>query len=261
MLAVVLTALFAGWLSPYPPTEQDLLARLTPPVFAGGTWAHPLGTDTLGRDILSRLFHGMRVSLSLALAGTVIGAALGTLLGFLAAAIGGIFEDVVMALVDFQASLPFLIIALAVLAFLGSSLTLFVMLMGLYGWETYARLSRGMVLSAQERDHIAAIRSLGAKPLRVYLRHIFPNIAPVLIVQLTLNFPEIILAETSLSFLGLGLQPPHTSLGMMLGDGRDYLIVAWWIAVLPGMTIFLTTLSISILGDWVRDRLDPKLAD
>ncbi|MHA1567092.1 MAG: ABC transporter permease, partial [Alphaproteobacteria bacterium] len=211
-------------------------------------------------DVLTRLFHGIRLSLSLALIGTVIGATLGTLLGFVAAAMRGIVEDAIMALVDFQASLPFLIIALAVLAFLGNSLMLFVLLLGVYGWETFARLTRGMVLAAQEKDYVTAVRSLGANHVRVYFRHVLPNIVSVLIVQLSLNFPETILIETSLSFLGLGIQPPLTSLGLMLGEGRNFLLVAWWVAVLPGVTIFLTTLSMSILGDRLRDRLDPKLA-
>jgi peptide/nickel transport system permease protein len=146
-----------------------------------------------------------------------------------------------------------------VLAFFGNSLTLFIIIMGINGWENYARLTRGMVLSASTHGYAVAVRSLGAKPLRIYGRHILPNIASALIVQFTLNFPSTILLETSLSFLGLGIQPPLTSLGQMLGAGRNHLILAWWIAVVPGVTIFLTTLSISIVGDWLRDRLDPTL--
>jgi len=154
---------------------------------------------------------------------------------------------------------PFLIIALAVLAFFGNSLTLFIIIMGINGWEGYARLTRGMVLSATTHGYAVAVRSLGARPMRIYGRHILPNIASALIVQFTLNFPSTILLETSLSFLGLGIQPPLTSLGQMLGAGRNHLIFAWWISVIPGLIIFFTTLSISIVGDWLRDRLDPTL--
>ncbi len=254
-------AAFAGWLAPEHYTTQNLFERLKPPVFLGGDWAYPLGTDELGRDILSRLIYAIRVSVAVAILGTVIGAILGTFLGILAAHSRGRVEEVIMAMVDAQAALPFLIIALTVLAFFGNSLWLFILMMGVNGWETYARLTRGMVLSAQSHGYAVAARSLGAAPSRVYIRHILPNIASVLIVQFTLNFPQTILLETSLSFLGLGIQPPLTSLGQMLGAGRDHLVLAWWIAVFPGTVIFITTLSISIAGDWLRDRLDPTLRE
>jgi peptide/nickel transport system permease protein len=249
----------ADVLAPQHYAEQDLLARLAPPVFLGGTTDHWLGADELGRDLLSRLIYATRMSIFIAIAGTAIGAVIGIFLGFVAAHFRGWVEEVIMMLVDFQASIPFLIVALAVLAFFGNNFVLFVVVMGLNGWETYARLTRGMVLSAEGRGYVVAVRTLGARPTRVYGRHILPNIASALIVQFTLNFPETILLETSMSFLGLGVQPPLTSLGLMLGAGRDYLITAWWIAVWPGVMIFLTTLSVSILGDWLRDRLDPTL--
>ncbi len=238
---------------------QSLADRLKPPSFLGGPAPYLLGTDELGRDVLSRLIYGIRFSLVIAILGTTIGAALGTLLGFVAAHTRGLIEEAIMMMVDVQAAIPFLIIALALLAFFGNNFTLFIIIMGLNGWETYARLTRGMVLSTTAQGYAVAVRSLGAKPLRLYGRHILPNIASALIVQFTLNFPSTILLETSLSFLGLGVQPPLTSLGQMLGAGRNYLILAWWIAVAPGVTIFLTTLSISIVGDWLRDRLDPTL--
>ena len=164
-----------------------------------------------------------------------------------------------MMFVDVQASLPFMLIALAVLAFIGNSFSLFILVMGIYGWEEFARLTRGMVLSATSHGYAVAVSSLGAKPGRIYAMHILPNIMSVLIVQFTLNFPQTILLETSLSFLGLGIKPPLTSLGQMLGAGRAHLLMAWWISVLPGAMIFFTTLSISIVGDWLRDRLDPTL--
>jgi len=261
VLLMMLTAIFATVFAPYDYAKQNLFLRLEPPFFLGGSMTHPLGTDGLGRDILSRLMMAIRVSIAVALVGTLIGAVLGTIIGFVAAHFRGLVEEVIMALVDAQAALPFLIIVLAVLAFFGNNLWLFIGLMGIYGWETYARLIRGMVLSANTQGYAMAARSLGFSPLRIYRRHVLPNIFNVLIVQFSLNFPQTILLETSLSFLGLGIQAPLTSLGEMLGSGRDHLVLAWWVAVIPGIVIFLTTLSISLIGDWLRDRLDPTLTN
>lgn len=258
---MVLVAILADLIAPTHYATQNLRARLQPPVFWGGTWAYPLGTDAIGRDMLSRLIYGIRFSIMIAVIGTMIGAVLGTVLGILAAWRRGLVEEAIMMMVDVQAALPFVILALAVLAFFGNSFVLFVIIVGLDGWERYARLARGLVLSAQESGYAVAIRTLGASPLRTYGGHILPNIASALVVQMTLNFPGTILLETSLSFLGLGIQPPLTSLGLLLGSGRALLLNAWWIAVLPGVVIFLTTLSMSLFGDWLRDRLDPTLAD
>ncbi|MDX6751175.1 ABC transporter permease [Geminicoccaceae bacterium 1502E] len=260
LLLVLVVAVAAPLLAPYPPDQQSLLARFKPPFFLDG--AEPrflLGTDELGRDLLTRLAYGIRTSILVAFAGTAIGAAVGIVLGFLTAHFRGAFEEAVMMLVDVQAALPFFIFALAALAFFGGGFWIFVIIVGLHGWEVYARLTRGLVLSAQSHGYIQAVRSLGAGPLRVHLRHVLPNIASALLVQLTLSFPDIILLETSLSFLGLGIQPPRASLGLMLGTGRDYLLIAWWVAILPGLAITLTTLAMSLLGDWLRDRLDPTL--
>lgn len=265
VLASVILALAVGVaitgniFTPHLVTDQALMSRLKPPSFLGGPAEFPLGTDRIGRDMVARLVAGLQMSLSVALAGTLIGAVLGTFVGFLAAHFRGLVEEALMMLVDFQASLPFILIALTLLAFFGNSMVLFVILMGLFGWETYARLARGVVLSARAQPYARAVESLGAGPGRLYLLHILPNVASALIVQVTLTFPQIILLETSLSFLGLGIQPPNTSLGQILGDGRDYLSTAWWISVWPGLLIFLITLSMSILGDALRDRLDPML--
>ena len=258
--AMLLVALFAEQLRPFSITALDLHARLTPPVLFGGAWRHALGTDELGRDVLSRLIVSIRVSLLIAFGATGIGIVLGTSLGFLAAHFRGWVELLVLLLIDFQASMPFLILALAVLAFLGNSLPLFVGLMGLYGWERHARIARGLALAANAQGYAAAVRQLGAKPLRVYLRHILPNVAATLIVSASLSFPEIVLLESGLSFLGLGVQPPMTSLGSMVGYGRDYLTRAAWILLAPSAVIVLTTLAVSLLGDWLRDRLDPTLS-
>lgn len=241
-------------------TQQNLLARLKPPAFLnGGNPNFPLGTDRIGRDMVARLIAALQMSLSVALAGTIIGAVFGSLIGFIAAHFRGLVDEVLMMLVDFQASLPFILITLTLLAFFGNSLVLFILLMGLFGWEKYARLSRGVVLSAINQPYAKAIVAMGAGNSRLYLKHVLPNVASALIVQVTLTFPQIILLETSLSFLGLGIQAPQTSLGQILGDGRDYLSTAWWISVVPGTVIFLVTLSMSIVGDWLRDRLDPML--
>jgi peptide/nickel transport system permease protein len=258
--AMVLIALFAEWLRPYGITSLDLRARLTPPVGFGGTMKHLLGTDELGRDVLSRLVISIRISLMIAMGATVIAAVFGTTMGFLAAHFRGLVEQFVLMLIDFQASMPFLILALSVLAFFGNALGLFVVLMGLYGWERHARISRGLAIAANAQGYAAAVRQLGAKPMRIYLGHVLPNIASTLIVAATLSFPEVVLLESGLSFLGLGVQPPMTSLGNMVGYGREYLTRAPWILLAPSTVIVLTTLSVSLLGDWLRDRLDPTLS-
>jgi peptide/nickel transport system permease protein len=259
-LAVMLViALGADFLRPYSITAFDLKARLMPPLLFGGVFAHPLGTDELGRDVFSRLLLSIRMSLLIAFFGTLIATTLGTALGFLAAHFRGRLEAVILMAIDFQASMPFMIIALSVLAFFGNSLLLFIALMGFHSWERYARIARGLTLAANEQGYAAAVRQLGAGPGRIYGLHILPNIASTLIVSMTLTFPEIILLESGLSFLGLGVQPPLTSLGNMVGYGREYITRAPWIMLAPASVIVLTTLSISLLGDWLRDRLDPTL--
>lgn len=259
LLLVVLVSLLAPLIAPYDFATQNLARRLRPPVFWGGEWAYPLGTDHLGRDILSRLIYGIRTSVAIALAGTLIGAAIGTALGYVAARRRGWLDDIIMMMVDVQAALPAFFIAIAFIAMVGSNLVIFIVLVSLEGWERYTRLVRGLVISEQAALYVKAIEALGADLNRINLRHILPNIGASLVVQMTITFPWVILLETTLSFLGLGVQPPGTSLGQMLGSGRNYLLQAWWIAVCPGMVIFLTTLSVSLFGDWLRDRLDPTL--
>jgi peptide/nickel transport system permease protein len=252
---MLFVAAFAEVIAPYGYTKMDLRNRLAPP----GTWQHWLGTDELGRDVLSRLVYSIRISLVIAFGATLISATVGTTLGFLAAHFRKWIEQIVLMLADFQASMPFLILALSVLAFFGNSLPLLVGLMGLFGWERYARISRGLAIAANAQGYAAAIRQLGARPVRIYGGHILPNIASTLIVSMTLVFPEVILLESGLSFLGLGVQPPMTSLGNMVGYGREYLTRAPWIMLCPAAAIVLTTLAISVIGDWLRDRLDPTL--
>lgn len=255
---MVLVAVTVDLWQPHEYQAMNLRARFMPPSWMeGGSWSHIFGTDNLGRDVFSRLVVSIRISLLVALLGTLIGAVLGTLIGLLAARFGGWVDDLVMVGIDYQAALPFMILALAVVAFAGNSLTLFILLMGLYGWERYARIARGLALSAMTQGYAVAVKTLGASPLRIYGRHILPNIANALIVNMTLNFPQTIMLETSLSFLGLGIQPPMTSLGNMVGFGRDFLLNAWWLATIPAIVIFVTTLAFALVGDWVRDQLDP----
>ena len=255
LAAMVLTAIFADTIRPFNITAMDLSSRLSAP----GGLKHLLGTDELGRDVLSRLIQSIRVSLVIAFGATILSALFGTLLGFLAAQLRGFVEHLVLMFADFQAALPFLIMSLAVLAFFGSSMLLLVCLMGFYGWERYARIARGLAIAAGAQGYAAAVVQLGATPSRVYLHHILPNVASTLIVSMTLTFPEIILMESGLSFLGLGVQPPETSLGNMVGFGREYLTRAPWIMLAPAAVIMLTTLSISLVGDWLRDKLDPTI--
>lgn len=257
--AILVVGLFSGVFAPFHYTSQDLSLRLQPPAFLGGSPQHLLGTDEIGRDVLSRLIYGVRVSLLIAIFGTFVASTLGTVIGFAAAHFRGIVDHVLMTLVDFQASIPFMIFVLALMAAFGTSLWLLLLLVGIANWQVYARLVRGMVFSVREQPYFETIRAAGAGWLRVYGRHVLPNISSVLIVQMTINFPHKILLETGLSFLGLGVQPPLPSLGLMLGTGRNYMMTAWWLPVLPGIVIFLTTLSMSIIGDWLRDRLDTTL--
>lgn len=259
LVVVILAALFAEYLAPFGFAEQSLLKRLKPPAALGGPAENLFGTDDLGRDVFSRVIYAMRTSILIAIMATVIGATVGTTLGIVAAHFRGWVDDVIMVLVDFQASVPFLIVALAVLAFFGNNFVLLIILIGLFGWDGYARIARGLVLSTNGQGYAFAIRTLGVHPAKVYIRHVLPNMLGVIMVQITLNFPEIILLETSLSFLGLGVQPPGTSLGLLLGEGRNYLTTAWWMGIPAGVVIFLTTLAISLLGDWLRDMLDPNL--
>jgi peptide/nickel transport system permease protein len=259
LVVVILAALFAEYLAPFGFAEQSLLKRLKPPAALGGPAENLFGTDDLGRDVFSRVIYAMRTSILIAIMATMIGATVGTALGIVAAHFRGWVDDVIMMLVDFQASVPFLIVALAVLAFFGNNFVLLIILIGLFGWDGYARIARSLVLSTNGQGYAFAIRTLGVHPAKVYVRHVLPNMLGVIMVQITLNFPEIILLETSLSFLGLGVQPPGTSLGLLLGEGRNYLTTAWWMGIPAGMVIFLTTLAISLLGDWLRDMLDPSL--
>ena len=254
-----LVAVFADVLAPYGFATIDLRARNTPPAFLGGTLKHVLGTDELGRDILSRIMISMRVSLAVCLSASLISATVGILLGLLAAAGRSWVDSVIRVAIDFHASVPFLTFALAVLAFFGNNLTLFVVLLGTYGWERYARLVRALALVEYRKGYVAALRRAGASRARIAFGHVLRNVMAVIVVNWTISLPELMLLESGLSFLGVGIQPPLASLGNMVGLGRDYIVTSWWIATLPGIAIFILTLSISTIGDWLRDKTDPSL--
>lgn len=258
VVILVFITLSAQMLMPTELGEQDLLNRYQPPIFLeGGSWEYPLGTDGLGQNMVTLMLRAIQVSMAIAFLGTVFGAAAGTLIGFAAARFGGIVDSIIGILVDFQAALPFLVLALALLAVMpNADISMFIILMCIYGWERYARLARGLAISAKEQGYALSQRSLGAGSWRIYFRHILPNIAAVLVVNMSLNFPATILTETSLNFLGVGIEPPDTSLGVLMGQGRSYLYKAPWIALMPGLVIFLATFAMSIIGDWLRDRLD-----
>jgi peptide/nickel transport system permease protein len=255
----LLCGLLADLLAPHDPTAQNLRARLQPPVFAGGTSDHILGTDALGRDVLSRLIYGARVSLLVGIAGMTIGLLVGGTLGLISGFKRGFVDDGLMFLVDVKLALPFLVIALTGVALLGRSLPVIVLLAGISGLGAYMRLARGMALGAREQPYILAARSAGAGGGRLVGRHILPNVAAPLVVLATFNLTEVIFLESSLSFLGVGVKPPTPSWGSMLDEGRNYLHTAWWIGVFPGLAIVLITMAISLSGDWLRDVLDPAM--
>lgn len=256
---MVAVSILAPLITPFDYMDLNVRSRLQPPVFMGGTWTNALGTDELGRDVTSRLIMSIRISITIAFVATLISTAVGVILGFMAAYFRGWIEEVILVLVDAQLAMPFMIIAIAVLAFFGNSLFLFVLLLGFNGWETVTRIARGLAISAMVQGYARAVRDLGASPVRVYFGHILPNIGATLMVAMTLNIPGVILLESSLSFLGIGIQPPETSLGNMVGYGRKYIQSAPWIMLTPSLVIVLTTLAVSVAGDWLRDRLDPTL--
>lgn len=259
--AVLLGALFAGFLMPYDPDDTFLLDRNQPPVFAGGSAAYLLGTDELGRDILSRILYGTRISVGMAIFGLFFGGLIGVVLGLTAGYFGGRWDRFVMILVNFQQSVPFTLIILMAIVLLGRGLTVLMLFIGLAFWETYARFVRSLVLSLKEKQYIEAARSYNASPARILFKYIFPGIVPSFIVILTLNFPTVLMLESSLSFIGIGVQPPTATLGQMVGSGRNYLMTNYWISVLPAIIIVLLSFCVQHIGEWLRDKYDIRLAD
>jgi peptide/nickel transport system permease protein len=259
LVGVVGVAIAAPAIAPHDPYAQNLDRRLTPPVWAGGTREHLLGTDQLGRDVLSRLIFGTRISLLVGVTAVSVAGVTGVAAGVAAGFYGGLVDEVLMRLADLRLALPFVLLVIAVIAVFGPSLFNVIVVLSLTGWVLYARVIRAEVLAIREREFILAARAMGATDGRLMLRHILPNTIASAIVIASLELANMILVESFLSFLGLGVQPPVPSWGNMLGEGRDYLMTHSWLATLPGLAISVTSVSINLLGDWLRDVLDPRL--
>jgi peptide/nickel transport system permease protein len=259
LLLLVVSAIFAAQLAPYDPLQTSLTDRLKPPAFAGGTNAHLLGTDKLGRDVLSRIIWGSQVSLSVALFVILITGSVGTALGILGGYLGGWVDSLLMRITDISLAFPGIVIALLLAVIMGPSLTTVVVAISLLGWAPYARLIRGEVLKLREADFVLQARIIGCSPLRIMVTHIFPNIVNPLLILATLFMGATILIESALAYLGAGVPPPRATWGSMVSDGRSLIDTAWWISFFPGLAIGLVVLSGNFLGDWLRDRLDPRL--
>lgn len=259
-IVLLLAALFAPLIVPFEPLKQSLISRLRPPLgFERYKDGFLLGTDELGRDVLSRTLYGLRLTLGLALLGAGIGMLIGGTLGLLAGLRRGWVEDVTMGAVDIQIAVPFTLTALLILAIFGTSLPVMVCVLGVAYWEQYARIIRGEVRKISEMPFIEAARASGGGPRYIALTHVLPNVISPLVVQFTLSVSNIVILESTLSFLGLGVQPPTATLGSMVGFGRDYMPTAPWVVVAPAIAIILLTFSVQILGDWLRDRADVRL--
>ena len=262
ILAVVLVipAIFATQIAPYDPLKGSLAKRLRPPAWQqGGSVDNLLGTDKLGRDILSRLIHGARVSLAVSMVAIFVGGIVGTIFGLISGYFGGRVDSVLMRLVDISLSLPTILLALVLVAAVGPSFGTVITVMVILLWARYARLVRGETLSIRERDFIARARVAGASHTRIMAKYIFPNVINSLVVLATLQVGYVILLESGLSFLGAGLPRPMPAWGLMIADGRELIVTAWWVSMIPGLAIMLTALALNLLGDWLRDHLDPKL--
>ena len=266
LVIIIILIVFAPLIAPYNPNAQTLLSRLRPPLpFERSLAEHVLGTDQLGRDMLSRCIYGLRMSIGIALVGSLISLTIGVTLGTISGYFRGIPDSIIMGLVDVQIAFPFTLVALLAIAIfgggknLGVDLTVFVSIIGIANWEGYTRLVRGQVLSVREMPFVESAISVGASKPRIIFIHILPNIAASITIMWTLTVSTLILLESSLSFLGLGVQPPTATLGSMVGRGRDYLASHEWIAALPALLIMIVSLVILVLGDWLRDVLDKKL--
>jgi ABC-type dipeptide/oligopeptide/nickel transport system permease subunit len=260
VLALVLSGLFAPWVAPYSPVEGSLGERLAAPFgMDGARPGHWLGTDRHGRDTLSRLLHGARISLSVSVVGITLTGAVGAFVGLLAGFLGGWVETLLMRLVDISLSLPGILIAVLLSVVFEPSFTNVIIVVVFLLWPSYARLVRGETLAIKQQEFVALARVAGCPSLTIMFRHIVPNLAPSILVLATLHVGYVIVLEAALSFLGVGIPPPTPSWGVMVADGRGLIEQAWWVSILPGIAILVTVLSLNILGDWVRDRLDPKL--
>lgn len=260
VVTVLLAAVFAPWLTPFDPLEQDINERLREPGWQSAAGrVHALGTDHLGRDILARVIFGSRIALVVGLSAVLISGVLGMAIGLVSGYFGGWVDDFFMRLADIQLAFPFILLAIAVIGVLGPSLRNIIIVIGVSSWVVYARVVRGEVLSIREREFVQAAIALGSRDGRVLVRHVLPSAFTPWLVVATLDMARVIVIESALSFLGLGVQPPTPTWGGMLADGRVYLSTAWWLATFPGLAILVTVLGINLLGDGLRDTLDPRL--
>jgi len=260
LAVIVASAVFAPWVSPHDPLAVNIRHRLAPPAWmGGGTPAHLLGTDQVGRDLLSRMIYGGRVSLVVGVSAVLLSATIGVLLGLGAGYFGGRADWTIMTGVNVMLTFPFVLLALAVIAVLGPSLVNMIVVLGAAGWPIYARVIRAETMAIREREFVVAGRALGMSHARLIFRQILPNLVSAIVVIATLQVAQVIILESFLSFLGLGIQPPTPAWGNMLGEGRIYMFTSWWIATFPGSAIFLTTLVINLMGNALRDWLDPHM--
>lgn len=260
MLVIVGSAILAPWLAPHDPLSVNIRHRLAPPAWMeGGARSHLLGTDQIGRDLFSRVLYGGRISLVIGISAVLLSATIGVLLGLGAGYFGERVDWTIMTGVNVLLTFPFVLLALAVIAVLGPSLTNMIVVLGVAGWPIYARVIRAETMAIREREFVVAGRALGMSHARIIFRQILPNLVSPIVVIATLQVAQVIVLESFLSFLGLGIQPPTPAWGNMLGEGRVYMLNSWWIAAFPGLAIFLTTLAINLMGNALRDWLDPHM--
>ena len=260
ILAFVVMAIFGSLITPQDPFDQDLRGRLGPPIWDDeGSWKHPIGSDQLGRDILSRIMLGARISLQVGVVSLVVGAFVGTALGMFSAHFRGITDAVLMRVVDATLAFPLILPALLLVVLLGASFGTVVLALAFGLWARFARIMRGDALAVETREFVTAAEAIGCSNWRIMSRHVFPNIVSTLLVLLSLQLGWVILVESTLSFLGAGIPPPEPSWGRMVAEGRDYITGAWWVSFFPGVAIFLLVLAANLIGDWIRDTLDPRL--
>lgn len=259
LVGVVAMAVLAPWIAPFDPAEQSVLARLTPPAWLPhGSTDHLLGTDALGRDVLSRIIWGARATLIVGVSVVLLSGTFGVLVGLVAGYAGGRIDGILMRLVDIQVSFPGILLILLIVSVVGPSLLTIVVVLSITNWMIYARLVRGTVMSVRNAPYVEAAEIVGCGPGRIILRHILPNLVSPLLTVAILEFTNVILAEAAISFLGLGVQPPATSWGLDVAAGRDYIFVAWWLVTFPGLAIAVTVLSINLFANWVRVTTDPR---
>jgi peptide/nickel transport system permease protein len=263
IIIVFLLSIFSEIISPYDPNQYNLRMRYMPPFWVSGEFNFILGTDQLGRDMLSRLIYGTRISVVVGIGGVIVSMVIGVFIGLICGFYRGVIDAILSRIIDTLMSIPFILLAISIVGMVGisgnDSLIVIIIVLGLTGWITFARVIRAEVLSIREKEYIESAYAIGQTNSLIIIKHILPNVIPSIIVLSTLQIATVIIAESSLSFLGLGVKPPIVTWGSMLADGRDHLATSWWLATFPGLAITFTTLGLIIFGDWLRDYLDPKM--